>query len=320
MQRKKRFCQMVMCAVMFMTCAMYGTVVDAGDSPDAGVQVSPIRYDWQMTGGDTQTGKIYVHNFSQITHHVEVSIEDFYVTDDSSEAKYYVPDGNHPLKAYDIINWIKEPEDFTLAPGETKEVEFQVTVPEGQPTSGYYGIVFFKTRADDAAAEDDGGGAVKIGVSYRVGVLLTLAVQGDEPMRISGQTDEVNVGKRVFWKSPINVYARLRSDGNIHYKAGGQIDVRKFGKKYSTIKIDPEVMYPGKTRLITRNVPTQWWDYGIYTAELDMRSEDGSVVFNGHTERFYVFPWMPASIFVGAIVLIITLIRVIKKKFKIVRR
>lgn len=309
------------CMVLVL-CGLSGIVpVYAGESPKAGVQISPIRYDWKMKGGESRSDKIYVHNFSpDITHHVKVSVEDFYVTDDSMEAKYFVPDDAHPLKAYDVINWITVPDDFTLAPGETKELEFSITVPDGQPTSGYYGIIFFKTDADDATADTPDGKGVKIGVSYRVGALVTLAVQGDEPMRISGQLDEISALEKVFWQGPITVSARLRSDGNVHYKASGKMTIEKFGKKFAMIEIEPEVMYPGKNRLITRKTPVKWWDYGIYTVRVDMRSEDGSVTFIGESEKFVVFPWIPVCVAAGVVIVLMISVRILKKKFKIVRR
>lgn len=296
------------------------SVVHAQDTPEAGVQISPIRFDWQMQGGETRTDEIVVHNFSDIAHNVDVSVENFYVSDDSRQANFYVPDDEHPLKAYDVINWITAPEDFTIQPGETKKFNFSVSVPEGQPTNGYYGSVFFRTSTEDAQVNDDEGNGLRLGVNYRVGALVTIAVQGDDDMRINGNVEEFNVIQKVFWDDPIQFYARLKSDGNIHYQAAGKIDVFKFGKKFATTEINSEVMYPGKMRTFIENVRFKPWDFGVYSATLHMQSEDGTVVFEGDIPTFFVIPWKMTVAIIGMIALVVIMIKVFKKKFKIVSR
>ncbi|MEA1936657.1 MAG: hypothetical protein U9N04_00920 [Patescibacteria group bacterium] len=180
---------------IFMVFVSGVSTVNAEATPEAGVQISPIKFDWQMTGGEQKTDEIVVHNFSDIPYSVTVSVENFFVADDTLEPNFFIPDNGHPRKAYDVIEWIDAPEDFVLEPGETKKLQFAISVPEGQPTSGYYGSIFFKTRTDDAHVESEDGGSVKLKVSYRVGVLVLLAVTGDEPMRIEGNLEEFNVKK-----------------------------------------------------------------------------------------------------------------------------
>lgn len=295
-------------------------IANAGESPDAGVQISPIRFDWVLRGGEERTDKIFVHNFSNVSHDVHVGVEDFLVSDDSMQAEFYVPDDDHPLKAFDVINWIHAPEDFTIAPGETKEVVFHVKIPDGQPTNGYYGTIFFKTNADNAVAENQQGGSVQLGVNYRVGVLVTLAVQGDEAMHINGSVEDFSPTQKVFWGDMIGINARLRSDGNIHYKAGGDITVKKNGKKFAVIEIEPEVLYPGKTRLFVKNTSFGFLDYGIYSASLDMKSEDGTVIFQKDIPRFFVIPLKTTAIVIAVLLCSMILIRWFKKKFAIVNR
>ncbi len=294
--------------------------VYGGESPKAGVQISPIRYDWTMRDGETKSDKIYVHNFSDVSHDVEIAVEDFYVSDDSMVASFFVPDEKHPLKAYDVINWIHAPENFVLMPGETKELDFSVTVPEGQPTNGYYGSVFFKTHADDTDVQNVGGGSVTLGVNYRVGILLTLAVQGEESMRISGSLQEFDALHRVFSDDEITLFASTNSDGNVHYKMDGKMDIYRFDKKYASIIVDPEIMYPGKTRTFTESIQTGFWDYGMYYAKMHLQSDDGTVKFDSITPSFFVIPWKSTVLIVGIIVFLIGGPWLFKKKFAIVTR
>ena len=157
---------------MFLIC--WCVEVSAESTPEEGVQISPIRFDWKVESGDQKIDEIVVHNFSDISHDVEVQVEDFFVSDDSMQAIFFVPADDHPRKAYDVIEWIDAPEDFTLAPGETKKLQFVVTIPENQPTSGYYGTIFFKTKTDDASLINENDGKLYLSVLsvYKNGNLL----------------------------------------------------------------------------------------------------------------------------------------------------
>jgi hypothetical protein len=197
-------------------------------------------------------------------------------------------------------------------------LEFTVNIPEGQPTNGYYGTIFFKTKGDDAAAAD--GSGVKIGVSYRVGALLTFAVQGEEPMHIDGDLTSIVSAQNVFWNSPIMIEAKAWSSGNIHYKASGKLNIYKFGKKFATVEIDPEIMYPDRTRTFTEKIPFDQFDHGIYTANISLVSEDGSIVMEGETEKFYVIPWISTASCGGGLIFVTILLSFFRKRFAIVDR
>jgi hypothetical protein len=288
--------------------------------PDNGIQISPLRFDWTINAGETRTDEIIVHNFSDTSHEIEVGVEDFYVSHDSLQATFYVPDDTHELKAYDVIDWIALSENsITLAPHETKTLHFRITVPENQPTNGYYGAIFFKTRAEDVAAESASGRAVTLGVHYRVGALITLAVQGREEMRIDGALEDFFVSQKIFLDEPITLQTQLRSEGNVHYQAHGRIDVYKFGKKFTTVMIAPEVLYPGKNRTFVKNIPFTQFDHGVYSAKLEMQSEDSSVVFDGEIPFFVVIPWQSTLAIVGSAFFVIMAVIFFKRKYKIVK-
>jgi len=109
-----------------------------------GVQVSPVRFDWDMNVGEERTGIINLKNYAEEPYDVDVEIEDFYVTDDTTEARFFIPNENHPLFAYDVISWIDAPKNVHLEPGEGRDISFLVKVPKDTPTGGYYGALFLK--------------------------------------------------------------------------------------------------------------------------------------------------------------------------------
>ena len=321
-RRVKKIKRNIVWVSLFMFFLMGNLVVFANDDDnvDAGLQIAPLRYNWKVKSGDVRVDEIVVHNFSDVAHEIEVSVENFYVSEDSRQANFFVPDEDHELEAYDVTNWISVPGDFTLAPGEARTLTFSVAVPEDQPTSGYYGAIFFKTHSDDAVVSGDDGGSVTLGVNYRVGALVTLAVQGEEDMQINGSLEEFATTKKVFFDDPVEIYARLKSDGNVHYQASGRIEVYKFGKKFATLMIEPEIMYPGKERTFVEDMLFGQFDHGIYSAKLEMRSEDSAVVFDSEIPFFVVIPWKSTLAIVGSTFFVIMVIRIFKKKYKLVKK
>jgi len=262
--------------------------------PQGGIQVSPTKFIWTLNEGTSKVEKVNVKNYSDIEQRVTVEVEDFFVGSDGMEPKFFVPDDSHPLKARDIIDWIVPPEDFTLAPGEGKWVEFRVAIPQGQPTNGYYGGILFKTGG---LADGDGS---RIGLSYRIGALIIMAVQGDEPMKIEGTLNEFYSEKKLYWESPSTLIIKTNNTGNIHYPMFGNIAIKKFDKKFHVIELQPQLVYPDIEKIYTEKMLSGWWDFGKYTADLEMWSEDKQVQFNAQTE-FYVIPWRGLAVIAGGI-------------------
>lgn len=282
-----------------------------------GVQISPVRFDWDMNSGDERTGTINLKNYSDKAYEVEVGVEDFYVSDDSSEAQFFIPNLGHPLYAYDVINWITAPGIQTLAPGEGRDVTFKVKVPKVTPTGGYYGAIFFKNNV--SAADQEQAAGSKLVVNQRVGALLVMAVKGDQPIKRSARINSFQSTKKVFWENPAEISTQILNDGNLHFKGTGKVDIFKFGSKKETLNLDPRVMYPGRIR----NYETKWsfspWGYGWYRADISFASEDGGITLSG-TTSFWVIPWK-TTVAVAVLLVILWIIwNVFSKKFEIRRK
>jgi hypothetical protein len=282
-----------------------------------GLQVSPVRYDWDMKDGDERTGVINLKNYDDVGYNVEISAEDFYVTDDTSEAKFFVPNEGHPLKAYDVINWIDKPDSVSLAPGESKDVIFKVKVPGDAPTGGYYGAIFFKTGPQKNG--DEQSQASSIGINQRVGVLLVMAVKGSQPITRNGKLQNFYPLSKIFWDKPATLEAEVANTGNLHFMASGQMEIYKFGRKINTFPLDARILYPGKYR----KYESQWdfspWAYGFYRAKVDLISDDGAIHIIGQTS-FWVIPWKTTLGIIILLMIIWLIYRIFSSKFEIKRK
>ena len=297
--------------VFFAICLNDTSAVQEG-VPERGLQIAPAKLTLDLEPGEIKEFDVNVKNYDKkLTHKVVVGIEDFYVTDGSAKAQFFVPEADHELIAYDVIDWIEVEKEFELKPGEAKNVKVQVTVPKNTPTGGYYGVVFFKTSESQDNTVD--GDSASIDVNYRVGMLLINAVHGDAPIVIDGSVEEFNVTEKIFWQSPVTIFATLRSEGNIHYEASGQMEIKKFGKKNKIIMIEPEVMFPSRSKTFTKQTEFGMWDFGVYGATLDMQSEDGTVIFQDNIQTFFIIPWKGLAVVLSGVIGLIIIGKLFKK-------
>lgn len=263
------------------------------------VQVSPVRFDWEMNSGDEKSQRINLKNFSDKPYAVSVYVEDFYVSEDSTNTEFFVPDENHPYKAYDMINWVNTSEkEIVLAPNESRFMDFTVKVPEDAPSGGYYGSVFFQYQEHNVDEGDPN--ASKLKINTRAGVLLTLAVQGDEPLNKSGELQTFESLKKLYWDAPAMFATKVLNNGNIHYLLTGDIEITRFGKDVAKINVTPKIYYPGRTRMVESKWEFGLLDIGPFTAKVNLESEDGTVKLVEET-TFWVIPWRFAAIAGGAI-------------------
>ncbi len=285
-----------------------------------GVQVSPVRFDWDMNAGEERTGVINLKNYAEYSFNVDIELEDFYVTDDTTEARFFIPNKEHPLYAYDVISWIDVPKNVHLNPGEGKDISFKVKVPENTPTGGYYGALFFKTAAggesgNDRAEDQDS----KIKIYQRVGTLLVLAVKGPEKIERTGLLQSFRSLRKIFWSSPVKLEAVVSNTGNIHYKAMGYLDIYKFGKKKDSVEIDQRMLYPGKYRKYESDWSFSPWGYGFYRAKFNLFSEDMQIKMAGET-AFWVVPWKTTVAIIILIFIIWMIYKIFDSRFEIHRK
>ncbi len=264
--------------------------------PQGGLQISPTRFVWTLDEGDTKTGRIVVKNYSDKDQHVTLEIEDFYVKSDGRTPQIYTPDDDHELKALDVRDWVTPPDDFTIPAGGVQAVEFTVRVPDGQPTNGYYGTLLFRAGGGDSDITGS-----KIGISYRIGALLIMSVQGDAPMDKQGEIMDFYPEKNVFFTPPAVFYIKMQNTGNIHFPIFGTIKIERFGKKFHEIELEPRLIYPQKVVDFREIMTCGLWDFGKFDARVMMHSEDGSVQME-KMMSFWVIPWKGCAIVAGGCV------------------
>lgn len=263
------------------------TATENHGQPSA-IQVSPARFDWQVKNGETRTEKINIKNYADTPWKVDVHVEDFYVSADSAQAEFFVPEDDHPLKAYDMINWVSTSEtSIVLAPNESRNIDFTIAVPAEAPSGGYYGAIFFQSTEESPKEGDN----AQIRINTRVGVLVTLAVQGDTALHTGAELKSFSALTNFSWGSPITFVARVGNTGNIHFRMNGKVTIDRLGKRYAEVEMPSHLYYPARDRALQMS---PWdpgkWTVGRFTAHMHLVAEDGSVALDGDT-TFTVISW-----------------------------
>ena len=292
----------------------YFIPVQAQEAP-RGLQISPVRFDWDMNSGEERTGVINLKNYDNVARSVSIETEDFYVTDNTTEAKFFIPDSNHPLKAWDVINWIEVQKNVELAPGEGRDVSFQVKVPQNTPTGGFYGALFFNAPMD-AVSNEQGS---RIQINQRLGSLLVMAIKGSQPIIRSGEIHDFKPIKKIFWEKSADFLADLYNSGNLPFKMLGAIDIYKFGSKVDSIVLDPRIAYPEKTRRYEQAWNFSSWAYGFYTAKISFISDDGAIKLSKEIS-FWIIPWKTTVSIMILLIIIWLVFKLLGSKFEIKRK
>ncbi len=314
---KKRILSLIALVGLIGGIALIPASADA-QSPTGGLQISPTRVDWTFDLGDERVGQVNLKNYTKEAMKVEVEVEDFTVNDDSTDAEFYVPGNTHPLKAYDVIDWVSfdagDHPVITIPAEESVDVKFKVNIPDSTPTGGYYGAIFFRTLPDDEIADPNGTSSV-IGVSQRIGTLLLMGVRGVGPMEKKGAIESFEAEKGTYGSSPVELDTRFKNTGNMHFPVYGSVTIQKFGKDIKEFDLDSRMTYPGKNRLYENEWEFGNWSFGKYKAVANMKSEDGTITDEAEVS-FWVIPFKTTIILAVLIILIVVGVVVFGKKFE----
>ena len=270
------------------------------------IKISPITFKYKIDKDQTQKGVISVINPNDFSIEVESEVEDFLMENEEGVPKF-LPQGAGKTT---LASWVSVSLDkFSLAAQETKEVSFTISVPSDAEPGGHYAAIFFKTIP---GTEDS---KTQLGVSTRVGALTLVSVPGNVSQ--GGEIVEFAT-PRFVGKGPIDVLARFKNTGTVHYQLGGTVKICNwFGKEVAKIDLPEHIVLPDSIRRFEAKWETNYL-FGKYTAKLEMT--DGAGKAHSIDKSFFAFPWKEGLIVLGAVLLLLAILMCAKKKFKIVKK
>lgn len=229
----------------------------------------------------------------------------------------------------ELASWVEIQKQITLNPGERKEVEFKVNLPEKAGVGGHFAAIFWGT--EPPVAEGEGG----VSIGAKVGSLLFLKVNGQIVEK--GNIIEFRTfgNKKMFDVLPVDFVYRFENSGNDRSKPAGTVkilntfgfekevitankkegsvlpesirrfytswgreDIEKLESKSEEEIVDPKMGFFEKVKVQATN-----FHFGRYTAILSLNYglEKNNTVAK---YQFFIFPWQLLTLVVFALALI----------------
>lgn len=271
--------------------------------------ILPMSQRFSLEPGKTTEGSITIVNPADATgdFHYKTSIMPYgvvgnnYTADLSTETGYTA-----------ISKWIKiEEPTGKVAPNETKEVKFTITVPEDAPAGGQYAAI--AVSSDDNANSSNG---VTVQNVFELASIIYADVAGET--RREGEVVENNIPGFVM-TPPVKVSALIKNSGNIHEDASIIIGVSDFFTGQVILPTEEntgeysEIVMPDTERFTEREIDN--------LPALGVVKVTQTIYYNGKMSKeerdVIICPiWFMALVILTIVTLIITIVQIIKRHRK----
>lgn len=158
----------------------------------ANFTLSPLKFEYDLQNFNPVQDTIKVTNSWDTPITLYSSKEDFVAGDDSGAPKFVPPEDQLDTQL-SLSNWITvEDQNITLAPKETREINFTIQIPSNAEPGWHYAAIFFSPGVP---------GGAQVAVVQRLWVLLLVNVPGE--VKIDG-----NVKNFEIWKTSGNNFVK----------------------------------------------------------------------------------------------------------------
>jgi hypothetical protein len=118
---------------------------------------------------------------------------------------------------WSAVEWLRaEPESFTLEPGEVRQIDVQIDVPDGLNSGGRYAMVTFTT----GGGQTEGNGA---SIAGKIGVAFLMTVDGKG--KVERGVDLDHFAPVLEPDGRIGFSALLKNEGNVHANPVGVVSI-----------------------------------------------------------------------------------------------
>lgn len=229
MRRKPRAIVLVSSILIFIPILAY--------SAEVSLSVSPIRVEHLVRQGEKGTDMISVTNDGTAPTRLKVSVEDWTLTKDGNPM--FMKVGNTP---YSCAEWIRvNPVDFRIGPGQTREVRYTISVPQGIDDGGYRAAIIFETVPEVIPGE-------KTKRVFLKGRIVTILYEVVGKPILQGHANGLKTERK---KEGIDFILSLQNTGKVHYRTKGTITVKdEKGEKAFEVEIPDVPVLPESERKI----------------------------------------------------------------------
>lgn len=233
--------------------------------------------------GDVVTTQVKIKNAGSEEIVIKPETVDFIVQDKEGQPVFLSEEVTEHENRWAMSRWMTvSPTQFILNPGETRNLDLLIVIPEDAIAGGRYAAVIYRPDTEAVVGEDSGSQ-----ITPSVAALVYLTVEGD--INEDARVTRLDV-PRFSEFGPIDFQTEISNFSEIHINPKASINVYNLFNQLSTrLNIEEQNIFPGQARIYT-NTWDQKWLFGRFKAELT-----GSYGTQGQTIQavtyFWVVPW-----------------------------
>jgi hypothetical protein len=229
--------------------ALFHLKIDEAAAEEISFGIYPAVTELTARSGETVERALFVRNNTETPLSLTSLLQAFTSSDEENgEVRFLseTPDFFRYIKLYDQNEPVRE---FTLSPGEEKELLLRIAIPQNEKPGDYYFSLILLSQAEETERSDienqiSAGSTLSGGAASHV--LLSINPAESRELSLSEFS-----GPAFSQSSPIPFKIRLANEGSNYLKAQGEITIRNaFGKKAAVSEIPATVILSHTTRSI----------------------------------------------------------------------
>ena len=219
---------------------------------DTVISVSPVKFELHGDPGETVEGEIKYYNFTDTEKTIYLRSRNFEPQGESATPTI-INEDDLPYNL-SLRQWIELDNTELKLTSVTPEnaiptiAKFKITIPNDAAPGGYYAAVLqsFEKYGEQQDNPEIGGAVVK----PESAALLLLTVNGDttkigaiedfytvDPYRVEEKPSINLFGNSIYEYPPVKFVARVRNEGNVHFRPLGNIFLYKGDKQQASIQV-----------------------------------------------------------------------------------
>ena len=283
---------------------------NAGAAEQVTLTAIPPRLELSALPGATLQETIKVRNDSDTEMALEVTTNDFIVTDNKgtplavSETVSGLPAGK--AGRWSLASWIiATPKQFMLKPGETRGINLIIALPKNALPGGHYAMITYQ-QPQTGLMKNTGSAIIQ-----KVGTLAYLNVIGPVTEAVNLKTFKSDVNFKNY--GPINLSAEIENLGDIHIRPLGTVTVTDLlGRTVLAKNLEEKNIFPFASRVYDFSVAGKW-RLGRYTARLDAVAGSSQIPLHGLI-NLWIIPVKEISLAAAAVLVFIILLAVKRRR------
>ncbi len=247
-------------------------------SPTIGV--SPAKFFETVTAGKSTDYTIRLRNLGSDSLPLAASVTDI---DDISEEG--VPIFAETVAKRSASDWIKLSQtDVIVAPGETRELKYNLAVPADAVPGGYTAAIIFQAQLPSYYFDLDASTRILPAIS----VLAFFTVAGAGEITVDQVSIEQLRVPAIVVSTPISLVASVKNGSNFFVQTDAEATIQNvITKRISSSKLGTVILLPEKSRRFVAAFENSFLP-GIYSASINFKQGDKTLV---SAVKFVAIPW-----------------------------